>query len=83
VAAVDEIGPVVASPYVGCRFLLSGEPNDDGYYLDVSHHRRLAGLSAAQMRESVVDISADIVELLENVGSIRASLPPRKVSSSV
>ena len=48
-------------------------------YLEVSHHQRLVGLSADQMRESLVDISSDIVALLASVGSIRASLPRDEV----
>jgi hypothetical protein len=72
----DEGPAVYSSEYVlGCRFLLMGEPDDEGYYLEVSHHQRLAGLSAAQIRESLIDISEDVVALLANVGSIRVSLP--------
>ena len=80
----DEIPAVYSSDYVlGCRFLLSGAPDEHGYYLEVlSDNRRLARLTAAQMKESIVDISADVVELLESVGSIRAALPPTQMSSN-
>ena len=77
----DEIPAIFSSEYVlGCCFLLCGQPDDEGYYLEVSHHQRLVGLSADQMRESLVDISSDIVALLAGVGSIRASLPRDQVT---
>ena len=79
----DEIPAVYSSEYVlGSRFVLFGEPDEDGYYLEVSHHQRLADLGASQIKESLVDISADVVELLARVGSIRASLPSHDIQKS-
>lgn len=76
----DEVPAVYSSEYVlGARFLLLGEPDEEGYSLQVSDHQRLAGSSAPQITESLVDISADAVALLARVGSIRASLPPSQM----
>ena len=72
----DEVPAVYSSRYVlGCRFLLSGEPDAEGYFLEVSHHERLKDVTAQQIRESLVDVSSDIVDLLKSVGSIRVVLP--------
>jgi len=79
----DEIPAVYSSDYVlGCRFLLMGEPDDEGYFLQVSHHQRLAEVSASKIRQSLVDISADVVELLADLGSIRVSLPLHQTRAS-
>ena len=79
----DEVPAVYSSEYVlGCRFILLGEPDDEGYYLQVSHHQRLADLSASQIQESLVDISSDVVALLAHVGSIQASLPPHQIKTA-
>jgi len=70
----DEVPAVYSSRYIlGCRFLLSGEPDTDGYYLEVSHHQPMNAATGQQIRESLVDISSDIIDMLRDVGSIRAS----------
>ena len=72
----DEIPAIYSSEYVlGARFLLLGEPDDEGYYFEVLDHKRLSGATPTQVRD-FLDISSDIVALLEDVGSIRAGLPP-------
>ena len=78
----DEVPAVYSAEYIlGCRFLLCGAPDEEGYYLEVlDHHESMKGLTAAQMRESLVDISSDIVRLLQSVGSIRTTLPERQAS---
>jgi len=72
----DEIPAVYTNYILGCRFLLSGEPDAEGYTLEVAHREwpTLKGLSAQQIKESVVDISADLAERLKSVGSIQARL---------
>jgi hypothetical protein len=71
----DEVPAVYTARCVlGCRFILFGEPDDEGYFLEVWHYETSSALTAEQIRESLVDISADIVALLSEIESIQVSI---------
>jgi len=72
----DEIPAIYSKPEVfGTRFILMGEPDDEGYYLEADTGRSvLAGLTADQIRTSLVDISSLVAHLLKGVERLTVSV---------
>ena len=53
----DEVPAIFSqSEVLGIRFILMGEPDDEGYYLEADSRSLIANLSAEQIKESLFDI---------------------------
>jgi hypothetical protein len=76
----DEIPAIYSKPDVlGTRFVLMGESDDEGYYLEADAGGSVsANLSAEQIRSSLVDISPLVAHLLKGVKGLTASIEELK-----
>ena len=71
----DEIPAIYSKPEVlGTRFILMGEPDDEGYYLEADGRSLIANLSAEQIKSSLVDISPLVARLLQGIEGIAVSV---------
>jgi hypothetical protein len=67
----DEV-PAVYSEFdvLGTRFILMGEPDDEGYYLEADGRSLIANLSPAEIKKSLVDISSLVAHLLGGIEGV-------------
>ena len=72
----DEIPAIYSKPEVlGTRFILIGEPDAAGYYLEADGGRsQLTNLSAEQIRSALVDISSLVAHLLKGVEGLEVKI---------
>lgn len=67
----DEVPALYSkSDVLGTRFILMGEPDDKGYYLEADSRRLIANLSAEEIKKSLVDISPLVAHLLGGIEGV-------------
>jgi hypothetical protein len=61
----DEVPAIYTrSEVFGTRFILMGEPDDEGYYLEADSQSLVASLSPEQIKRSLFDLSPLVAHLL-------------------
>lgn len=70
----DEIPAIYSESWLfGTRFVLTGEPDDEGYYLQADTDRKvIAGMTPKQIGKSCVEIAPLIAKLLKGVDGLIA-----------
>ena len=71
----DEIPAIYTeSEILGTRFILLGEPGDEGYYLETDGRMLIRNMTAKEVENSLLDISSMIAELLRGTEGIKVTI---------
>jgi hypothetical protein len=71
----DEVPAIYSKTEVlGMRFILMGEPDDEGFYLEADGADLIANLSAEQIKNALFDISPLVAHLLQGVEGVEVRI---------
>jgi hypothetical protein len=73
----DEVPAIYSeSEVLGTRFILMGEPDDEGFYLEADGADLIPNMSAKQIENALLDISPLVAHLLKEVEGLTVSIEP-------